>query len=154
MHDATSWIAISPFVAAPVVRLALRTESRVRSRGTLMRSLVSSLSKCGTISCQETRQLYSHHVPPCYFSAAGNRISGVPGVLCDDDDEYMGGLVGELTENKCDAILCPPGTSSPVGRQEEANSPCTPCPGGTDEERKERAPYFGMLKCGPISAER
>lgn len=87
-------------------------------------------------------------------SLTGNRISEVPEVLCDDDDEFMHGLIGNLTENKCDAILCPPGTSSPVGRQDSVNSPCQPCPGTTVEERKEQAPYFGMLACVSTSKER
>lgn len=75
-------------------------------------------------------------------------------MLCDDDDEFMNGLIGNLTENKCDAILCPPGTSSPVGRQDSVTTPCQPCPGVTDEERREQAPYYGMLACVSTSEER
>jgi hypothetical protein len=66
----------------------------------------------------------------------------------------MNGLIGNLTDNKCDAILCPPGTSSPVGRQDSVNAPCQQCPGATDEERKEQAPYYGMLACVSTSKER
>lgn len=87
-------------------------------------------------------------------SLADNRITDVPIVLCDDDDEFMDGLVGELNENKCDAILCPPGTFAAVGRQTKPDAPCEQCSGETAEERKERAPYFGSLKCGTISEER
>jgi hypothetical protein len=63
-------------------------------------------------------------------------------------------LVGNLTENKCDAILCPPGTSSPVGRQTVADVPCQPCPGETQEERELQAPFYGMFACKSISEER
>ena len=89
-----------------------------------------------------------------YCSLAGNRISGVPDVLCDDDDEFMGGLVGNLTENKCNAILCPPGTFSAIGRQEDVNSKCKQCEGSTQFERNQRAPYFGSLQCNILSEER
>ena len=78
----------------------------------------------------------------------------MPVELCDDDDEFMHGLIGNLTENKCDAILCPPGTSSPVGRQDTVDTPCQPCPGSSSEQRKEQAPYFGMLACDSTSKER
>ena len=63
-------------------------------------------------------------------------------------------LVGNLTTNKCDAILCPPGTSLPQGRQIDASVPCQPCPGETVEERELQAPYYGMFACKPNSAER
>jgi len=89
-----------------------------------------------------------------FVDASGNRISGIPSVLCDDDDEFMDGMVGNLTENKCNAILCPPGTSSPVGRQADANSPCEPCSGATEEERTAQAPYYGMLSCESASGEK
>ena len=58
-------------------------------------------------------------------------------------------MVGSLTTNKCDAILCPKGKFSAVGRQTEVDVPCASCPGGEAE-----APYFGSLKCGSVSAER
>eukprot|EP00581_Thalassiosira_minuscula_P019717 CAMPEP_0183726422 /NCGR_PEP_ID=MMETSP0737-20130205/23124_1 /TAXON_ID=385413 /ORGANISM="Thalassiosira miniscula, Strain CCMP1093" /LENGTH=523 /DNA_ID=CAMNT_0025957751 /DNA_START=106 /DNA_END=1674 /DNA_ORIENTATION=- len=77
-----------------------------------------------------------------FLDLTDNRISGIPAVLCDDDDEFLDGLVGELTTNKCDAILCPPGTFSPVGRQGDVDSPCQPCPEAT---------YFGTLECNSIS---
>jgi len=86
-----------------------------------------------------------------FVNLADNRISGVPNVLCDDDDEFMDGLVGNLTENKCDAILCPPGTFTSVGRQTAPDAPCKTCPG---DSPKEQAPYFGSLECGSISEER
>lgn len=89
-----------------------------------------------------------------FANVAGNRITDVPDVLCDDDNEFMDNLVGNLTTNKCDAILCPPGTSHPVGRQTDASVPCQPCPGTTIEERELQAPYYGMFKCQAISGER
>ena len=89
-----------------------------------------------------------------FVNVAGNRITSVPGVLCDDDNEFMDGLVGNLTENKCNAILCPPGTSHPVGRQTSVSAPCQPCPGSTNEDRVSQAPYYGMFKCMSVSEER
>lgn len=76
-------------------------------------------------------------------------ITSVPSTICDDDDEFQNGLVGQLTENKCDAILCPPGTFSAVGRQTDVDISCEACPGGKDE-----APYFGSMKCQSVSGER
>lgn len=84
-----------------------------------------------------------------FLNLAGNKITSVPTTICDDDDEFQNGMVGLLTTNKCDAILCPKGTFSAVGRQTEVDVPCASCPGGEAE-----APYFGSLKCGSVSAER
>ena len=91
---------------------------------------------------------------PRFDSLADNKITELPNDLCDDDDEFMDGLVGQLTENKCDAIMCRPGFYSAVGRQTEVNIPCEPCPGETELERKEQAPFYGQLKCTRISEER
>jgi Leucine-rich repeat (LRR) protein len=84
-----------------------------------------------------------------FLNLAGNKISSVPETICDDDDEFQNGLVGQLTENKCDAILCPKGTFSAVGRQTDVDVPCEACPGGADE-----APYFGSMLCQSVSEER
>ena len=69
--------------------------------------------------------------------------------LCDDDDEFMNGIVGSLAENKCNAILCPPGTSTAVGRQTDVNDTCQACFGGTDA-----APFYGTTKCKTISRDK
>ena len=66
----------------------------------------------------------------------------------------MNGMVGELEENKCDAILCPAGTSLPLGRQVDKDVACQPCPGDTAAERKAQAPYFGSIRCRGISQDR
>lgn len=58
-------------------------------------------------------------------------------------------MVGQLTDNKCDAILCPKGTFSAVGRQTDVSVACEACPGGVDE-----APYFGSMRCESVSEER
>ena len=78
----------------------------------------------------------------------------MPSVICDDDDQFQGWMVGNLTENKCDAILCPIGTFSAVGRQTDVKVPCQKCPGETEELRAQQAPYYGSLKCNAISEER
>lgn len=89
-----------------------------------------------------------------FMNLAGNRITSVPDALCDDDNEFMDGLVGNLTENKCDAILCPPGTFHPLGRQTDVSAPCQPCPGSSTEDRIFEAQYYGMFKCMSVSEER
>ncbi|KAL7543177.1 hypothetical protein ACHAXR_012471 [Thalassiosira sp. AJA248-18] len=83
-----------------------------------------------------------------FANLANNKITGVPDKLCDDDDEFMDNLVGELSEHKCDAILCRPGFFSAVGRQTKVDVPCQQCPEGS------HSPYFGMLKCISVSEER
>lgn len=89
-----------------------------------------------------------------FADLADNRITDVPNVLCDDDDEFMNNLVGELMTNKCDAILCPPGTHAPLGRVTDVYVGCELCDGRTLNDRKEQAPFYGSLNCKPISEER
>jgi len=89
-----------------------------------------------------------------FINLAGNRITAVPDVLCDDDDEFMGGLVGKLTVNKCNAILCPPGTFTGSGRQPDAENECQPCSGSTEVTRRKQAPFYGSTKCAPLSGDR
>ena len=122
----------------------------------LKRKLIKSDSIHFTPTCYRSSNQITGIIPAefdsfasLYLNFAGNKITGVPNDLCDDDDEFEYGLVGQLTSNKCDAILCPIGTFSPVGRQTEVDVVCTPCPGG-----EAQAPYFGSLKCNAISAER
>ncbi len=70
---------------------------------------------------------------------AGNRLTDLPENLCLLNG-WQKGLVGLF--NTCDAILCPPGTQSPTGRQTEATEVCTPCNAGETS-----APYYGTLEC-------
>jgi Leucine-rich repeat (LRR) protein len=83
-----------------------------------------------------------------FVDLAGNQITEVPGVLCDDDYEFENSLVGALTENKCDAILCRPGYYSDVGRQTQVDVACFECPEGTTSR------FYGSLKCESESGER
>lgn len=69
----------------------------------------------------------------------GNRLTSLPASLCEMN-EWQKGLVGLF--NTCDAIMCPPGTQSPTGRQAEATVTCTPCSAGETS-----APYYGTLEC-------
>ena len=82
-------------------------------------------------------------------SFANNRITGISPFLCDDDDEFMDGLVGNLTANKCDAILCPPGTYTSVGRETSPTDECQVCAGGEDA-----APFYGSTECMAVSQEK
>ena len=70
---------------------------------------------------------------------ADNKISAVSDILCGQNG-WQSGLVGLL--DTCDAILCPPGTSSPFGRQTQPKEPCVECPGGI-----KGAPFFGTREC-------
>lgn len=83
-----------------------------------------------------------------FVDLAGNRITEVPDVLCDDDYEFENYLVGQLTENPCDAILCRPGFYSDVGRQTDVNITCFKCPDGTTSQ------FYGSLECVSESGER
>ena len=83
-----------------------------------------------------------------FIDLAGNKITDVPDVLCDDDYEFQNYLEGQLEENVCDAILCRPGYYSDVGRQTQVNVTCFKCPEGTSSK------YYGSLKCESNSDDR
>eukprot|EP00986_Skeletonema_menzelii_P018835 scaffold26732_cov145-Skeletonema_menzelii.AAC.1 len=83
-----------------------------------------------------------------FVDLADNQITEVPDVLCDDDYEFENYLVGKLTENPCDAILCRPGYYSDVGRQTDVNITCFTCPEGTTSR------FYGSLECESESGER
>lgn len=68
---------------------------------------------------------------------AGNRISGIADGLCRKDS-WMLGAVGNF---ECDAILCPPGTSSVYGRQKDSTSMCASCASGLSAE------FYGSFSC-------
>lgn len=70
---------------------------------------------------------------------SGNMLTSLPNSVCKNNG-WNNGLVGLL--GSCDAILCPPGTQLPNGRQTVATSPCVPCPSG-----EESAPFFGTREC-------
>jgi Leucine-rich repeat (LRR) protein len=61
-----------------------------------------------------------------------NKISGIAIELCDEGRGPLFAAYG------CDAILCPPKSSSPHGRQESDAITCDPCP---------EAQYFGSTVC-------
>ena len=79
----------------------------------------------------------------------GNKIDGLSQELCDGNNAgWMDGNMEEL--NTCDAILCPPGTttSNGRGRQVDIDSVCLPCPGDVQE-----APYYGTTACTQAALE-
>lgn len=70
------------------------------------------------------------------LNVVGNKIEGFGTNICDVEaneenkiDGWMNGLVQLFG---CNAILCPIGTYSDTGRQEEEETPCEPCSSGTD----------------------
>ncbi|CAB9517668.1 LRR receptor-like serine threonine-protein kinase [Seminavis robusta] len=68
---------------------------------------------------------------------AGNKISTIADGLCKKQS-WMQGTVANF---QCDAILCPPGTYSSRGRQQDSSSPCSNCPSGTQAE------FYGSFTC-------
>lgn len=65
----------------------------------------------------------------------GNKIEGLPGVLCDKSN-WMSGDVGKFG---CDALLCAPGTSNFDGRHSSRSPGCATCPEADD--------FFGQAAC-------
>ena len=72
-----------------------------------------------------------------------NRIDELDGIFCDNK-AWNGGDVEHFS---CNGLLCPPGTSTGIGRQSMSTitSPCQRC-----ENRN--AQYYGMTTCDPSSA--
>lgn len=68
---------------------------------------------------------------------ADNQIESVAPELCQESD-WLFGQVGQFG---CNALLCPPGTFNPFGRQFSDGFPCWQCRTG------ETAPYFGSKSC-------
>jgi len=77
-----------------------------------------------------------------YLDLAGNKITGLPDVLCD-----KGGWMNNKVEAyKCDAILCKPGYKAEKGRQVGANSYCVACNSGSSM-------YYGSTECKSFVAK-
>jgi hypothetical protein len=74
----------------------------------------------------------------------GNKIEGIPQGLCDNT-MWMGGTVAEFG---CDAVLCSPGTASPLGRAESSATTCAECP------KEGAAPFYGSLSCDAFRSDR
>lgn len=62
----------------------------------------------------------------------GNQITGFDDRVCVDPltDAWMNGLVERFG---CDAVLCPVGTWTDTGRQEDPSSPCEDCAGADQD---------------------
>lgn len=75
----------------------------------------------------------------------GNKITGVPSVLCDNN-LWMQGDVGTI--GGCDAIACPPGTYLKAGRQTLPDIACKDCPYLQDSN------FFGANFCVDTAVER
>eukprot|EP00568_Trieres_chinensis_P008314 CAMPEP_0183305898 /NCGR_PEP_ID=MMETSP0160_2-20130417/10495_1 /TAXON_ID=2839 ORGANISM="Odontella Sinensis, Strain Grunow 1884" /NCGR_SAMPLE_ID=MMETSP0160_2 /ASSEMBLY_ACC=CAM_ASM_000250 /LENGTH=282 /DNA_ID=CAMNT_0025469175 /DNA_START=83 /DNA_END=931 /DNA_ORIENTATION=- len=68
----------------------------------------------------------------------GNQIEEMPDDFCEME-KWMDGLVGQYG---CDAIMCPIGYASPLGKEDGDGAECWECPNG-----KEGAPYMGATWC-------
>jgi hypothetical protein len=71
-----------------------------------------------------------------------NSLVGLPDLFCNNA-EWNDGTVGRYG---CDAILCPPGTVSVLGRQRNGNTACRRC---ADNSR-----YYGQIICESSPAGR
>ena len=68
-----------------------------------------------------------------------NKFKALPDALCSKSS-WMG---GEVATNKCDAIMCPPGTYNEYGRQANDETPCESCPFTYTAE------FYGSIECIP-----
>jgi Leucine-rich repeat (LRR) protein len=72
----------------------------------------------------------------------GNQIQSFPKAVCDRTDW----MSGAISQRGCDGFLCPPGTSSPIGRSTNSSIICLEC------DILDGAPFYGSRSCvGPAS---
>lgn len=112
--------------------------------GTVPSNLLSSVDKTKSATLDMSHNKLLGEIPIEFeaFEAmdlflADNMISSLPSTLCTIGS-WMQGDVGTL--NSCDAILCPPGTFSEIGRANSTVS-CTSCSAGST------AMYYGSTSC-------
>jgi len=118
--------------------------------GSVPSSMLSGVGKSGQISVDVSGNKLVGGLPGEFnafqqlnINLVGNKIVELPSEVCNNV-EWMGGITGVvLEENRCDSILCKPGTSTLSGRQMHRGSieMCKPCP------RENEAPYFGSISC-------
>jgi Leucine-rich repeat (LRR) protein len=120
--------------------------------GTIPSTFLSAASETALITLDLSHNQLSGSIPieiktltQLDIRLTGNMIDTIPDALCDISG-WMGGLVGE-TES-CNAIMCPPGTFTSVGRQTDRNEDCQDC------NNVEEAPYFGSTSCAKVDIER
>jgi len=123
--------------------------SRNEIKGTIPANLLATTEHNASIRVDLSYNFINGAVPEELHSfnrlnidLVGNQIDDLPEVLCRKLD-WMDGVVRFVNEaERCDAILCPPGSSSPYGRvMSTADSSCKKCP------YDDQAPYFGSLAC-------
>ena len=83
-----------------------------------------------------------------FIDLAGNKITELPSVLCQNNN-WMNGKLGSLPaeQDPCDAIMCPIGSFNELGRLNDISRPCRTCTNGEED-----SPYYGSTHCG--SSER
>ena len=82
--------------------------------------------------------------PSLTITLEGNKIEGVPPDVCENSN-WMEGVVAEFG---CDAILCRPGTASPLGRVANVTTECTEC------VKEGAAQFFGSISCDASFSDR
>ncbi len=83
-------------------------------------------------------------VPMLSLEIEDNMINGFPEKFCENKN-WMEGAVDAFG---CDAILCSPGSASPLGRVTATTGVCTKCP------REGAANFYGSTSCDGSRSER
>lgn len=94
------------------------------------------------------------HLSRLFIGLENNQISDLPEELCENRD-WMDGEVG-LVPDRCNAILCPPGSYSGLGRASvRMNVMCTKCEvqanaaaADNTNDGNENNKFFGSTSCG------
>ena len=112
--------------------------------GTIPDNFLNSRSKDANVRVDLSQNDFTGSIPAeladfdrLFLQLEGNKITGIPEIVCQNDD-WMDGDVGSVPD-RCDAILCPPRTWSPLGRASaKADSWCLAC---------DNATFFGTATC-------
>lgn len=83
-------------------------------------------------------------LPGLHLELTGNKIAELPETICDKS----GWMDGKVAEYGCEAVLCKPGTSSPLGRMDNLTTSCLEC------ANVEAAPFYGSTSCDNVLSER
>jgi len=117
--------------------------------GTVPPTMLSSVNKTRQITLDLANNKLSGDVPTDLSDfdsldlyLENNMISALPPSLCEKGN-WMGGAVAQQS---CDAILCPPGTFSNLGKANSTTT-CATCNSGAS------AVYFGSTSCSNVAQD-
>ncbi len=99
--------------------------------GTVPTTFIASSNKTTLITVDLSQNMLTGPIPTSlgafqnlFIDLTGNNITVLPQTFCNNS-KWMDGMVSQF---QCDAILCPPGTYSALGRQTPAGGSCKTCP--------------------------